>query len=134
MGVEDVLDVDHPDHFIQAVAGHRQAAVPGLGEGGESSSMLIVCGTDDDLAARDRDLARGAVAEVKQVAQHLPLERGEVAALGRRGVGLVDRFLDLVAQRGVVILAENQRAHPAPQPRSAFLRVVVASRHQSRSP
>ena len=32
VGHEHVLDVDHADHFIEAVAIDRQAAVPGIGE------------------------------------------------------------------------------------------------------
>ena len=34
-GDEHILDVDHADHFIEAFAEHRQAAVAGFGEGGE---------------------------------------------------------------------------------------------------
>ena len=33
MRLEHVLDVNHADDFIEAVAGDRQAAMPGLGEG-----------------------------------------------------------------------------------------------------
>ena len=104
----------------------------GVGEGGDEVVEADRRRDRDDVAARDRDLARGAVAEVEQVAQHLPLERAEVAALGRRGVGLVDRVLELVAQRRFMILAEDQGAHAAPQPRAAF--VVVAASPSARRP
>ena len=56
----------------------------------------------------DRDLADGPVAEVKQVAQHLPLGRSEVAALDRLVLGLVDRVLDLLAKRLLMGFAEQQ--------------------------
>ena len=64
--------------------------------------------------------ASGAVAEMEQVAQHLPFERRQVAGFGRRFIGLVDRLLDLVAKGRFMIVAEDQRAHPAPQSRALF--------------
>ena len=62
------------------VAGDRQAAVLGLGEGGDQLFEADRRRHRDDVAAGDGDLADGAVAEVKQVAQHLPFGR----ATGRR--------------------------------------------------
>ena len=50
-------------------------------------------------------------------------------AIGPRILGLVDRFLDLVAQRRLAVVAEDQMAHAAPQARAAV--VVVARRHQA---
>ncbi len=83
----------------------------------------------DDVAAGHANIAGGALAEVQQVAQHLPLGRAEVAGDGPRILGLVDRFLDLVAQRRLAVVAEDQGAHAAPQARATL--VVVAGRHQS---
>ena len=50
-------------------------------------------------------------------------------ATGPRLLGFVDRFLDLVAQRRLGVIAEDQVAHAAPQARAAF--VVVPRRHQA---
>ena len=61
------------------------------------------------------------VAEVEQVAEHLPLGRGEVARDRALVLGVLDRFLDLVAKGRLGVAAENQGLDPAPQPRSAFL-------------
>ena len=66
---------------------------------------------------------------MEQVAQHLPLGRGEVAGDRPRLLGLLDRFLDLVAQRRLAIVAEEQVAHAAPEARAAV--IVVASGHQA---
>ena len=74
------------------------------------------------------DFPGGAVAEVEQVAQHDPLLRAQVAGLGFAVFGLVDRILDLVAQRRLALAAEDQSAHAAPQARATV--VVVAGRHQ----
>ena len=52
----------------------------------------------------------------------------QVAGDRPRVLGLVDRFLDLVAERLLAVLAEDQGAHAAPQARAAF---VVPRRHQS---
>ena len=101
--------------------------MPGVGEGGGQIVERDRVGHRDDVAAGHRHLARGAVAEVQQVAQHLAFVGGQVAADRALALGIVDRFLDLVAKRGLAIVAEDQRAHPAPQPRS----IVGGGRHQS---
>ncbi len=51
------------------------------------------------------------VAEVQQVAQHLPLGGAEVAGDRPRILGFVDRFLDLVAKRRLGFVAEDQVTH-----------------------
>ena len=56
-------------------------------------------GHGDDVAASHADVAGGLVAEMQQVAEHLPLGGREVAGDGPRILGLLDRFLDLLAQR-----------------------------------
>ena len=56
----------------------------------------------------DADVAGGVVAEIEQVAQHLPLGRGEVAGDRALVLRLLDRLLDLVAQRRLGIVAEEQ--------------------------
>ena len=53
----------------------------------------------------------------------------EVAGDGPRILGLLDRFLDLVAKRRLVLVAEDQVTHAAPQPGAAF--VVLPSGHQA---
>ena len=126
-GNEDVLDVIHADDVVEAFARHRQTAVTGVGK--SMDQLIEGDGRRDchDVAARDADVAGGAVAKLQQVAQHLPLERRKVARHGVRGLGFVNRFLDLIAQAGFAVVSENQRAHSAPQPRTA---VVVLGRHQ----
>jgi ACT domain-containing protein len=50
---------------------------------------------------------------MEQVAQHLPLDRVEITALEWLAVGLVDRVLDLVAERCLMILTiPRQRRDP----------------------
>ena len=71
----------------------------------------------NNVAARDRDLARGLVAKMQQVAQHLAFGRGEVAGDRARVLGLFDRFLNLVAEARLAVLAKDQVTHAAPQPR-----------------
>ena len=99
VGHEDVLDVDHADHLIEAFAIDGQAAVAGVGEGADQIVEADVDGHGDDVAAGDADVAGGLLAEMQQVAQHLPLGGREVAGDRPRILGLVDRVLDLVAQR-----------------------------------
>ena len=65
---------------------------------------------------------------MQQVAKHLPLGGRQVASLDRLILGVVDRFLDLVAKRGLMVFAEQESSHPAPQPAAAFF--LVAGRHQ----
>ena len=69
----------------------------------------------DDVRARHADVAGIALAEVQQVADHLALERGEIALRIGRGIALVpvDRILELVAKR-FVLATEDQALEPAP--------------------
>jgi hypothetical protein len=84
----------------------------------------------DDLAARHRDVVGVVLAEMEQVAQHLPFERREVAlfrllaaAVLLLGV-LVDDFLELRAQRSVGVGCRKGGGWPS---QSAFtVRVSVA--------
>ena len=119
--LEHILDVNHPDNFVEALAVDRETAVLGFGK----SPYQIVEGNRrghaDHFAASDADVARGPLAEMQQVAEHLPFGRREIARDGTRILGLVDRFLDLVAERLLAVLAEDQGAHAAPEPRSAFI-------------
>ncbi len=128
LATEDVLDVNHADDLVEAFAIDGQAAVPGVGEGADQLVEADRRRHRDDVAAGDADVARGPLAEVEQVAEHLPLGRRQVAGDRARVLGLVDRFLDLVAKRRLAVVAEDQGAHSAPQPRAAL---VVPRRHQS---
>ena len=113
---EHVLDVDHADDGIELAAIDRQAAVPGLGEqldeGGEARALL----DRDDVGARHADVAGVALAEVEEIAHHLPFERRQVALGVGSGVALmaVDRLLQLVAQRVLGLAAEDQRLEALP--------------------
>ncbi len=100
-GDEHVLDVDHADHLIEALAIDGQAAVAGVGERADEVVEADAARHGDDVTARDANVARGLLAKVQQVAQHLPLGRAEVARDRMRAAAflrLVDRVLDLRAQ------------------------------------
>ena len=77
--LEDILDVNHADHFVEALAVDGQTAVLGFGK----SPYQIVEGNrrrhGDHVAASDADVARRPLAEVEQVAEHLPLGGREIA-------------------------------------------------------
>ena len=125
---EHVLDMDHAHDMVERPGINRQSAVPRLGEGRRHVIECDGIGDGDDVAARHRYLACRAVAEAQQVAQHLPLVRAQVAADRPLALGIVNRFLDLVAKRGLAVVAEDQCAHSAPQPRRAL---VGGRRHQA---
>ena len=57
-GDEHVLDVDHADHLIEALAIDRQPAVAGIGEGADELVEADVARHRDDVAAGDADVAR----------------------------------------------------------------------------
>ncbi len=109
---EHVLDMDHADDRIELVAIDRHPAVPGfreqLDEIGEAGGFLH----GDDVRARHADIARVALAEMEQILEHLALDRGEIAGgrLAAFVLMLVDRFLDAVAQRLFLLVAEQQGA------------------------
>ena len=107
IGDEHVLDVDHADDRIETIFEHGKAAVARLGEGADEIVEADRGRHRDNVAAGDRDFAGGAVAEVEQVAQHLAFVRAEVTADRFFALGVVDRFLDLVAQRRLAIVAEQ---------------------------
>src|SRR5438270_10297354 len=130
-GHEDVLDVHHADHVIEAFAIDRKAAVAGIGEGLDQILEADVRRDGHDIAARDGDFARGLLAEMQHVAKHLALYRREIAGDGPRILGLVDRLFDLLAQCRLAVLAEDQVTHAAPKPRSALF--VAARRHYAAS-
>ena len=95
VGHEHVLDVDHADHVIEALAIDGQAAVAGVGERADQVVEADARRHGHDVAARDADVAGGLLAEMKQVAKHLPLGGRQVAGDRPRFLGFVDRLLDL---------------------------------------
>ena len=106
---EHVLDVHHADHLVERVAIDRQARMAVLGEQRDQLVPAGVGGDGDDLAARDRHVVGVVLAEVEQVAQHRAARpatgRPWPAARRRRllVLVLVDRFLELRAQRGLAV-------------------------------
>src|SRR6478672_4809606 len=131
VGDEDILDVDHADDLIEAAAVDRQAAVPGLREGADEIVEADVARHRDDVAAGHAYVARGFLPEVEEIAKHLPLDRAEVAGNRSRTaalLGFVDRLLNLLAERRLGLIAEDQVAHAPPEGRAAAL--VAARRHQ----
>ena len=124
---EDVLDVHHPDHLVERVTVDRQTRMAMFGESVDQLCPGGVGGHSDDLAARDGDVVGVVVAEMEQVAQHRQFDRRQVA-LRRTGLGLVlmlvDRLLDLRAQRGLAVLFE-EAADRVPKAAST-VRVSVA--------
>src|SRR4029453_9214722 len=114
-----------------ALAIDRQSAVAGLDERRLELLEGDCVGHGDHVAARDRDLAGGLVAEVEQVAEHDPLLQAQVARFGALLLGLVDRIPDLVAQGWLAIAAEDKGPTPPPQAGAAV--IVMASRHQRTS-
>ncbi len=112
---EDVLDMDHADDRIEIVAIDRQAAVAGLGEQLDEVGERRLLLDRDDVGARHADIACVPLAEMQQVADHLALERGEIALGIGGGIALVpvDRILELIAQR-FVGGTEDQAFQPAP--------------------
>jgi hypothetical protein len=121
---EHVLDMDHADHVIQALAIYRQPAVSGLGKGGDQIGERDRLLYGDDVRPRHADPAHVALPEMEQVTQHLPLDRGEITDRRRIAFMIVNRFLDLVAKGGLAILAEDQATQAAPQSAAATLRGV----------
>lgn len=111
---EYVLDVDHPDHFVEAAAIDRQAAMARFGEQGDEIGEAGLFLDRDDVRARHADIARVAFAEMEQVADHLALELRQVAdGIGSRIVFMAfDHVLELIAQRRFVF--SEQRLQLAP--------------------
>ena len=92
----------------------------GLGKGCHQIGETDRFRHGDDIRPGHADVACRALAEMEQVAEHLPLNRRKIA-LGRRpALMLVDRFLDLVAKRRFIFLAEEQPAQAAPQSSAAI--------------
>src|SRR3546814_14376815 len=87
--------MDHSDRSIEALLKDGQAAVAGIGKGGNQTGEVDRARHRDDVTARHRDVAGRAFAEMKKVAGHLPLDRRQVAAAGDLALVVLDRFLDL---------------------------------------
>jgi hypothetical protein len=66
---------------------------------------------------------------MEQVAEHLPLDRRQVADDRRLALVALDRFLDLVAQGRFAVVAEQHRPDAAPDAALAATVVAVVS-HQ----
>ena len=66
------------------------------------------------MMVADHTATSKALAEMKQVAEHLPFRRAEVAGDRPRVFRIVDRFLDLMAKGRLGFIAEDQMAHSAP--------------------
>ena len=98
------------DDLVERIAIDRHPAVAVFGERGDQFGEAGRSRDGDDLAARDGHVVGVVLAEMEQVADHLAFERGQVA-LGVAGIVLmlVDRFLELRAQRLVAIAAPEQR-------------------------
>ncbi len=114
--VEHVLDVDHADDGIERAAINRQAAVPGLGKQRNQIGKAGLLLHRHNVRARHADIATVTLAEMQQVAHHLPLQRGQVALGIGAGIILmrVDHFLDLGAQ-AFIGFPENPGAEMAPK-------------------
>ena len=69
-----ILDVDHTDHFIEATLIDRKAAVARIGKGGDERIKSNRIGDRDNIAARHRDIARGPIAKLEEVAEHLSFD------------------------------------------------------------
>ena len=102
----------------------------GLGKHRDQFGERQGLGNRDNVSAWNRDFSCGPIAKMEQIAQHLAFNRGQVAALGRFAFGRVDGLFDLVPQAGLMIIAEDQRPHSAPQSRTGLVRMV---RHHARS-
>ena len=74
--------MDHPDDFIEAFAVDGQATVPSIGKGADQVIEADVAGDRHDVAAGDANVAGGLLAEMQQVAQHLPFGGCQVAGDG----------------------------------------------------
>ena len=121
---EDVLDQHHADDLVERFAVNRQPRMAVFGKGLDHLVPARAGWNRDDLAARDRDIVGVVLAEMQEVAQHLPLERREVAVGIHIGTAiflvLVDCLLKLRAQREVGLThAHGAAQHPA-QPGSTI--------------
>ena len=128
---KDVLDVNHADDGIERLAVDRQAAVAVLGKRADD---FLPCGRGrqgDDLAARNGDIVGIVLAEMQQIAQHLTLDRREIAVARDLAAGvilvLVDDFLKLRAQRlfAVTPIEEPADGTPKRAPTVRFSRTIV---------
>ncbi len=75
----------------------------------------------DDVGARYGDVIHGMFGKMKQVADHLALDRRQVALGGRSRafvllllVIFVERFLQFLPQRRGFVIAEQKRLYAAP--------------------
>ena len=128
IGHEDILDVDHADHIIEALAVNRQAAVAGIRKRADQVVEADARRHGHDVPAGDADVTGSLLAEVKNVAEHLPFGGRQVASDLTRFLGLVDRLFDLLAKSRLRVFAEDQLAHTSPEARSA---VILARGHQA---
>ena len=123
---EYVLDVHHSLDFVERLAVHRHAAVAVLGERGNEFVPARAMADRDDLAAGDRNVVGIVLAEMEEVAQHLPLGRRQVTlglvAAGALVLVLVDGFFELRAQRLIAVVPIEQPSNRPPQ-RAATVRL-----------
>ena len=111
--------MDHAHDRVEILAIDGNAAVAGFGEqrGEIGEARLLLDG--DDVGAGNGDVVDRMLRKMQQVAQHLPLDRGQVT-LYRRVIFLfflvifVECFLQLPAKAGFRILAEQERLDAAP--------------------
>ncbi len=102
MGI-NIADMDHALHFVEGLAKHRDAAVSRLPEQRDQIGKAVRCIERDDVRPRHRDVDHPALTEMKQVLQHLALDRRQIALADDAAVMLLDHFLDLVAKRRLVV-------------------------------
>ena len=76
---EHVLDVDHPDHIVQLVAIDRHARMAVIREDRDHLVPAGIGADRHDLAPRHGNVVRVVLAEMEEIAQHLPLDRAEIA-------------------------------------------------------
>src|SRR3546814_3440299 len=63
---------------------------------------------------------------MKKVAEHLPLDRRQVADAGDLALVVLDRFLDLIAERRLALFAEKEGPETAPETSPILLGVATA--------
>ena len=124
--VEHVLDMDHADDRIERLSIDGQAAMPGFRENLDEMVEGGPLFHRDDVGAGDTHIPGITLAEMEEIADHLPLERGQIALGIGAGIALmpIDRLFELIAQRFFLILPEDQAFQPAPY--TIFVGVTVA--------